>query len=286
MLVDRRQLRASGSHCNAPVPAVPFDRRPAPGLARGLIVALAIGLAAGGAPQPAGAQANTRAERGGVHGQRHRGRRDREPTRSARARRRSARASRPGSTGCCAGWSPAEDSARLPPAASLPIDDYVQSFEIANEELSSTRYIARAHGAPTTRTRCATCCSDGGFAFAQTAVDAGGRAAAVRDRAGRAPVAGRQSVVAGLGRAHGPRAAAAPGAAAGRSRGHGRWCRSAQAQAARSGGAGRSRRALRRRGHAGGDRPDRGRPRARAGERGRGCEATRIGACAAGRASR
>ena len=53
-------------------------------------------------------------------------------------------------------------------SASLPIDDYVQSFEIANEELSSTRYIARAHGAPTIRTRCASCCSDGGFAFAQT----------------------------------------------------------------------------------------------------------------------
>jgi hypothetical protein len=37
----------------------------------------------------------------------------------------------------------AEDYARLPRAASLPIDDYVQSFEIANEELSSTRYIAQ-----------------------------------------------------------------------------------------------------------------------------------------------
>jgi hypothetical protein len=38
---------------------------------------------------------------------------------------------------------PARDYARLPPASSLPIDDYVQSFEIANEELSSTRYIAQ-----------------------------------------------------------------------------------------------------------------------------------------------
>ncbi|HEX5080184.1 MAG TPA: DUF2066 domain-containing protein [Geminicoccaceae bacterium] len=38
---------------------------------------------------------------------------------------------------------PAEAYPRLPPAASLPIDDYVQSFEIANEELSSTRYIAQ-----------------------------------------------------------------------------------------------------------------------------------------------
>ncbi len=36
----------------------------------------------------------------------------------------------------------AQEYGRLPPAASLPIDDYVQSFEIANEELSSTRYIA------------------------------------------------------------------------------------------------------------------------------------------------
>jgi hypothetical protein len=38
---------------------------------------------------------------------------------------------------------PAGDYGRLPPASSLPIDDYVQSFEIANEELSSTRYIAQ-----------------------------------------------------------------------------------------------------------------------------------------------
>ncbi len=38
---------------------------------------------------------------------------------------------------------PAQEYGRLPPAASLPIDDYVQSFEIANEELSSTRYIAQ-----------------------------------------------------------------------------------------------------------------------------------------------
>jgi len=38
---------------------------------------------------------------------------------------------------------PAADYGRLPPASSLPIDDYVQSFEIANEELSSTRYIAQ-----------------------------------------------------------------------------------------------------------------------------------------------
>ncbi len=37
----------------------------------------------------------------------------------------------------------AEAYAQLPRAASLPIDDYVQSFEIANEELSSTRYIAQ-----------------------------------------------------------------------------------------------------------------------------------------------
>jgi hypothetical protein len=38
---------------------------------------------------------------------------------------------------------PATDYGRLPPESSLPIDDYVQSFEIANEELSSTRYIAQ-----------------------------------------------------------------------------------------------------------------------------------------------
>jgi hypothetical protein len=38
---------------------------------------------------------------------------------------------------------PEADYGRLPPASSLPIDDYVQSFEIANEELSSTRYIAQ-----------------------------------------------------------------------------------------------------------------------------------------------
>jgi hypothetical protein len=35
------------------------------------------------------------------------------------------------------------DDGRLPRAATLPIDNYVQSFEIANEELSSTRYIAQ-----------------------------------------------------------------------------------------------------------------------------------------------
>jgi hypothetical protein len=38
---------------------------------------------------------------------------------------------------------PEQDYGRLPRAASLPINDYVQSFEIANEELSSTRYIAQ-----------------------------------------------------------------------------------------------------------------------------------------------
>src|SRR5690606_8730471 len=37
---------------------------------------------------------------------------------------------------------PADMHGRLPRAASLPIDNYVQSFEIADEELSSTRYIA------------------------------------------------------------------------------------------------------------------------------------------------
>jgi hypothetical protein len=38
---------------------------------------------------------------------------------------------------------PAEDHRRLPPASSLPIERYVQNFEIANEELSSTRYLAQ-----------------------------------------------------------------------------------------------------------------------------------------------
>lgn len=38
---------------------------------------------------------------------------------------------------------PAEDQPRLPPARSLPIERYVQNFEIANEELSSTRYLAQ-----------------------------------------------------------------------------------------------------------------------------------------------
>jgi Uncharacterized protein conserved in bacteria (DUF2066) len=61
---------------------------------------------------------------------------------------------------------PAEAYPRLPPAASLPIDDYVQSFQIANEELSSTRYIAElavAYDPDAVRALL----SDGGFAFAQ-----------------------------------------------------------------------------------------------------------------------
>jgi hypothetical protein len=62
---------------------------------------------------------------------------------------------------------PAEAYPRLPPAASLPIDDYVQSFEIADEELSSTRYIAQltvAYDPDAVRALL----SDGGFAFAQS----------------------------------------------------------------------------------------------------------------------
>lgn len=61
---------------------------------------------------------------------------------------------------------PAEAYARLPRAANLPIDDYVQSFEIANEELSSTRYIAQltvAYDPDAVRALL----GDGGFAFAQ-----------------------------------------------------------------------------------------------------------------------
>jgi hypothetical protein len=62
---------------------------------------------------------------------------------------------------------PAEDAARLPQAASLPIDDYVQSFQIADEELSSTRYIAEiavAYDPDAVRALL----QDGGFAFAQS----------------------------------------------------------------------------------------------------------------------
>jgi hypothetical protein len=61
---------------------------------------------------------------------------------------------------------PVEQHARLPRAASLPIDNYVQSFEIADEELSSTRYIARlrvAYDPEAVRTLL----RDGGFPFAQ-----------------------------------------------------------------------------------------------------------------------
>jgi Uncharacterized protein conserved in bacteria (DUF2066) len=61
---------------------------------------------------------------------------------------------------------PAEAYPRLPPAASLPIDNYVQSFEIADEELSSTRYIAKlrvAYDPDAVRALL----SQGGFAFAQ-----------------------------------------------------------------------------------------------------------------------
>jgi hypothetical protein len=60
----------------------------------------------------------------------------------------------------------AEAYPRLPRAANLPIDDYVQSFEIANEELSSTRYIAQltvAYDPEAVRALL----SEGGFAFAQ-----------------------------------------------------------------------------------------------------------------------
>ena len=61
---------------------------------------------------------------------------------------------------------PAEDYGRLPRASSLPIDDYVLSFEIADEELSSTRYIADltvAYDPDAVRGLL----SNGGFAFAQ-----------------------------------------------------------------------------------------------------------------------
>jgi len=60
-----------------------------------------------------------------------------------------------------------EDYPRLPRAANLPIDDYVQSFEIADEELSSTRYIAQltvAYDPDAVRSLL----SDQGFAFAQS----------------------------------------------------------------------------------------------------------------------
>jgi Uncharacterized protein conserved in bacteria (DUF2066) len=60
----------------------------------------------------------------------------------------------------------AEDYGRLPRAANLPIDDYVQSFEIEDEELSSTRYIAEltvAYDPDAVRALL----SDGGFAFSQ-----------------------------------------------------------------------------------------------------------------------
>ena len=62
---------------------------------------------------------------------------------------------------------PAEEQARLPRAANLPIDDYVQSFQIADEELSSTRYIADltvAYDPEAVRSLL----GDGGFAFAQS----------------------------------------------------------------------------------------------------------------------
>jgi hypothetical protein len=37
---------------------------------------------------------------------------------------------------------PADEQGGLPPVGSLPIEPYIQNFEIANEELSSTRYLA------------------------------------------------------------------------------------------------------------------------------------------------
>jgi len=37
---------------------------------------------------------------------------------------------------------PAEEHARLPPVASLPVERYVQNFSISNEEVSSRRYLA------------------------------------------------------------------------------------------------------------------------------------------------
>jgi hypothetical protein len=62
---------------------------------------------------------------------------------------------------------PAEEHGRLPRASCLPIDDYVQSFEIADEELSCTRYIAQltvAYDPDAVRTLL----SQGGFAFSQS----------------------------------------------------------------------------------------------------------------------
>jgi hypothetical protein len=145
-------------------------RWPAPaswtGRAPGLIVALAIGIAAAGAPQPAGAQ-GAAAQSATVFTV------SDIPVDATAADAVSARtqAVREGQQ---AGLErllrrlvAAEDAARLPRAASLPIDDYVQSFEIANEELSSTRYMADltvAYDPDAVRALL----SDNRFAFAQS----------------------------------------------------------------------------------------------------------------------
>jgi hypothetical protein len=132
----------------------------------GLIVALAIGVAAG-APQPARAQPAIAQSGAGVF-------RvsdiavDATSSDAVSARAQAVReGQQAGLDRLLRRLVAAEDAARLPRAASLPIDDYVQSFEITNEELSSTRYIAEltvAYDPDAVRALL----GDGGFAFAQS----------------------------------------------------------------------------------------------------------------------
>ncbi len=129
-------------------------------------MALAIGLAAGGAPQPAGAQ-GTPAQSAAVFTVSDIAV-DATAADAVSARAQAVReGQQAGLDRLLRRLVAAEDAARLPRAASLPIDDYVQSFEIADEELSSTRYIADltvAYDPDAVRALL----SDGGFAFAQS----------------------------------------------------------------------------------------------------------------------
>jgi hypothetical protein len=145
-------------------------RGPAPasriGRARGLTVVLAIGVAASGAPQPAGAQ-GTPAQSAAVFTVSDIAV-DATASDAVSARAQAVReGQQAGLDRLLRRLVAAEDAARLPRAASLPIDDYVQSFEIADEELSSTRYIAEltvAYDPDAVRALL----GDGGFAFAQS----------------------------------------------------------------------------------------------------------------------
>jgi hypothetical protein len=136
------QSRPSGSIADpqaavrARAPALLIGRMPS------LLVALAIGVATVGAPQPAGAQGAMPQDGAAVFTVSDI-RVDATASDAVSARTQAVReGQQAGLDRLLRRLVLAEDAASLPRAASLPIDDYVQSFEIGDEELSSTRYIA------------------------------------------------------------------------------------------------------------------------------------------------